>query len=111
MPRRKGEPVVEPNRNHWLTLREIEMLQTLKRVGRVKDAANELKISYRRGEYLLQQVRRKWKKSVATHNMLLNMVRRDEPLRKLLSSPAPKQTPKVLPTPEIGEDWEEQDNE
>jgi hypothetical protein len=110
MPRHKGEPIVEPNRTHWLTLREVEMLHTLKRVGRVKDAAYELKISYRRGEYLLQQVRRKWKKSVVTHNMLLAMCKRDEPLRKILSSPAPKQTPKVLPTPDI-EDWEDSTHE
>ena len=84
---------VEKGRKHLLTIREIELLEALKRSGSVKYAAEDLKISYRRAVNILANIRNKWEKAVNTHNKLVAMCRRNEALRRLLSKPGPRRLP------------------
>lgn len=89
-----NKKIVE-ERDDWLTIRENELLEHLKRSGHLKYAAEEMRITYRRAEKILANIRRKWEMSVNTHNRLIALCKRDSALRKLLSKPAPRTIPKV----------------
>jgi len=87
---KKVRKYVKEKRDSLLTIREEELLEHLKRIGQLKDAAEEMRISYRRAEYLIANIRRKWELAVNTHNRLVALCKRDSALRKLLSKPAPR---------------------
>jgi len=69
----------------WLTDRELEFLQLLKRFGQVKAVAEEMRVTYRRAQRILANIRRKWVLSVNTHNKLVAITKRDSTLRHFLS--------------------------
>jgi hypothetical protein len=81
---------INKERTDWFTIKENQLLETLKRFRRLSDAASELGLSYRRAERILANIRRKWELSVNTHNRLVALCKRDQAMRKLLSKPAPK---------------------
>jgi FixJ family two-component response regulator len=81
---------INKERTDWFTIKENQLLETLKRFKRLSDAASELGLSYRRAERILANIRRKWELSVNTHNRLVGLCRRDQAMRKLLSKPAPR---------------------
>lgn len=94
---------VPEKRDDFFTLREIEFLNALKRFKRVKEAASEIRVTYRRGERILANIRKKWRMAVNTNNRLLNMTKRDPSFTKLLYSPA-----RLPPDLEIEEEKEEE---
>jgi len=80
-------------RTDFFTIRELQLLEQLKRFKVLKYAAEELGISETRAANILANIRDKWEKAINTHNKLVALCRRDEALRRLLSKPAPRKPP------------------
>jgi molybdenum-dependent DNA-binding transcriptional regulator ModE len=99
---KKPKRKIKTSPDSWLTDKELQLLQLLKNFGQVKAVAEEMRITYRRAQRILANIRRKWVLSVNTHNKLVAMTKRDSTLRHFLSQP------RRLPSPEIKKTEEEE---
>jgi molybdenum-dependent DNA-binding transcriptional regulator ModE len=106
VPDNKKQIRVAESRDDFLTIREIELLESLKRFKLLREAANNIGLKYPRAERILGNIRRKWRMSVNTNNRILGLTKRDADLRRLLYTPV-RRAP-VIEEPEEEESYESQ---